>query len=152
MSKNNKIDSLKNHLTHSGITLTTLNRANLNTINDLIGLKFTAIGKDFMQAELPVDKRTRQPYGLLHGGASATLLETLGSVASYLLVESKAQHAVGIEINANHVRGVGSGKVIGTVRALHIGHTTHVWEVRIHNDKQQLVSVGRLTTMIMPNP
>ena len=141
--------NLSNNFTLTGATLDALNRSSGKTLNALIGLQFTAIGPDFLQAELPVDERTHQPYGLLHGGASAALIETLGSVASYILVARTGQHAVGIEINANHVRGITEGKVIGTVRALHIGRTTHVWEVRIHNNKQQLISAGRLTAAIV---
>ncbi len=138
-----------NNLALTGATLSNLNRSSEKTLNALIGLQFTAIGTNFLQAELPVDERTHQPYGLLHGGASAAMIETLGSVASYLLVASTGQRAVGIEINANHVRGITEGKVIGTVTALHVGRSTHVWDVRIHNSKHQLISVGRLTTAIV---
>ncbi len=137
------------NFTQTGATLAALNRSSRNTLNELMGLQFTALGPDFIQAELPVDERTHQPYGLLHGGASAALIETLGSVASYILVARKGQRAVGIEINANHVRGITSGKVTGTVRALHTGRTTHVWEVRVHDSEQRLISAGRLTAAIV---
>lgn len=145
----NKIKPYAN-FTLTGATLAALNRSSRKTLNALMGLEFTSIGPDFIQAELPVDVRTHQPYGLLHGGASAALIETLGSVASYILVSHEGKRAVGIEINANHVRGITEGKVTGTVRALHVGRTTHVWEVRIHNPDGQLISAGRLTVAIVP--
>jgi len=137
------------NLTRTKISLFHLNQSSHNTLNAAMGLQFTAMGADFIQAELPVDARTHQPQGLLHGGASATLIETLGSVASYILIAAEGKRAVGIEINANHVRGVTSGFVTGTVRALHIGRSTHVWEVRIHNPEQKLVCAGRLTVAII---
>ena len=127
-----------------------LNASNSNTLNALIGLQYTAIGKDFIQAELPVDQRTHQPYGRLHGGASMVLIESLGSVASYLLVADQGMVAVGIEINANHIRPVRHGYVIGTAKPLHVGRTTHVWQVQIHDQKQRLVCSGRMTTAIIP--
>ncbi len=138
------------NFTLTNASLSGMNRSSENTLNALMGLKFTAVGADFIQAELPVDARTHQPYGLLHGGASAALIETLGSVASYILVAEQGKLAVGIEINANHVRGIRKGKVIGTVKGLHIGRSTHVWEVRVHNLQQQLICAGRLTTAIVP--
>lgn len=139
------------NFTLTGANLKRLNRSSDKTLNALMGLEFTAIGPDFIQAELPVDERTHQPYGLLHGGASAALVETLGSVASYILVARDNKRAVGVEINANHVRGITEGKVIGTVKALHIGRTTHVWEIRVHNTSNQLICAGRLTVAIVPS-
>lgn len=137
------------NFTLTGASLKNLNRSSHKTLNELMGLEFTAIGPDFIQAELPVDERTHQPYGLLHGGASAALIEILGSVASYILVARDGKRAVGVEINANHVRGITEGKVIGTVKGLHIGRTTHVWEIRVRNTNNQLISAGRLTVAIV---
>jgi len=139
------------NFTASNISLDQLNHSSHNTINELMGVRFTSMGADFIQAVLPVDARTHQPQGLLHGGASAALIETLGSVASYILIASDNKRAVGIEVNANHVRGITSGFVTGTVRALHVGRSTHVWEVRIHNPEQKLICAGRLTVAIVPN-
>lgn len=139
------------NFTHTKVSLYQLNRSSHNTLNAAMGLQFTSMGADFIQCELPVDERTHQPQGLLHGGASAALIETLGSVASYILIAAEGKRAVGIEINANHVRGVTSGFVTGTVRALHVGRSTHVWEVRIHNSDQKLVCAGRLTVAIIAN-
>jgi len=133
-----------------GISLQRLNRSLAGTLDGHIGLHFVAIGRHFLQAQMTVSERTRQPYGLLHGGASAVMIETLGSVASHLLAAPAGKRAVGIEINANHVRGMRSGLVTGTVTALHVGRSTHVWDVRLHNPAQELVCVGRLTTAVMP--
>ena len=113
-----------------------------------LGIEFTEIGADFLRARMPVDQRTLQPYGLLHGGASVTLAETLGSSASALCVDG-GKAVVGIEINANHVRGATSGWVIGTARALHIGRSTHVWDIRIENEEGKLICVSRLTVAII---
>src|ERR1700761_2299888 len=99
-----------------------------NTMGHLIGIEFIEIGDNYLKARMPVDHRTRQPYGLLHGGASAALAETLGSVASVLVIDRDKFNCVGIEINANHLRGVREGLVTGVVTPLHIGKTTHVWD------------------------
>ncbi len=125
-----------------------LNALNNNNMIAHLGIEFTEAGPDFLRARMPVDQRTLQPYGLLHGGASVTLAETLGSTASALCVASD-KAVVGVEINANHVRGARSGWVIGTVRALHIGRTTHVWDIRIENEQGKLVCVSRLTVAVI---
>jgi 1,4-dihydroxy-2-naphthoyl-CoA hydrolase len=120
-----------------------------NTMSDHIGIEFTEIGDNYLKAKMPVDHRTRQPYGLLHGGASATLAETLGSVASALVIDQTAYDCVGLEINANHIRGVKEGYVFGTVIPLHIGRSTHVWDIRIYDEREKLVCVSRLTVAIL---
>jgi 1,4-dihydroxy-2-naphthoyl-CoA hydrolase len=99
---------------------------------------------------MPVDNRTHQPYGLLHGGASCVLAETLGSVASALVIDQAKFICVGLEINANHVRGVRQGYVTGTATPIHIGATTHVWDIRIHDEREKLVCISRLTVAILP--
>lgn len=114
-----------------------------------LGIEFIEIGDDFLRARMPVDERTRQPHGLLHGGASVALAETLGSVAGTCVIDSRTQLCVGQEINANHVRGVGSGFVIGTTRPLHIGRRSHVWEIRIVDEQERLVCVSRITLSIL---
>lgn len=119
------------------------------TMGEHIGIEFTEIGPDFLKAHMPVDARTRQPYGLLHGGASCVLAETLGSVASALVIDPERFICVGLEINANHVRGVRDGKVTGTAIPLHLGSSTHVWDIKIHDEREKLVCVSRLTVAIL---
>ena len=120
-----------------------------NTMGDYHGIEFTEIGEDYIKATMPVDHRTRQPYGLLHGGASAVLAETLGSVASHLVIDDTKDYCVGLEINANHLRGVREGLVTGIARPLHTGKTTHVWDIRIYESNEKLVCVSRLTVAIL---
>lgn len=115
-----------------------------------MGIEFVEKGEDFLRAKMPVDHRTKQPFGLLHGGASVVLAETLGSIASVLcLDEPMKQKAVGLEINANHLRAVTEGWVYGTARAIHIGRRTHVWDIQITDENQKLVCVSRLTVAIV---
>ncbi len=129
-----------------------LNESGRNTMTEHLGIEFIAIGDDFLQARMPVDRRTVQPYGLLHGGASAALAETLGSVASTLVVDRARQRVAGLEINANHVRSVREGWVTGTCRPLHVGRGTHVWDIRIEDGDGRLVCVSRLTVAILDTP
>lgn len=123
-----------------------------NTMGQHLGIEFTEVGEDFLKGRMPVDHRTRQPYGLLHGGASVALAETLGSVASAFVVDRRQYSAVGLEINANHLRGVREGFVTGIARPLHLGKTTHVWDIRIYDEKDKLVCVSRLTVAIIASP
>jgi 1,4-dihydroxy-2-naphthoyl-CoA hydrolase len=132
------------------VTLDQFNALNRDTMMQTIGIVFTEVGDDFLRATMPVDARTHQPYGLLHGGASVALAETLGSAAGMMLVDPACEIVVGIEINANHVRGVKSGTVTGTARALHIGRSTQVWEIRIEDEGQRLVCISRLTLAVVP--
>jgi 1,4-dihydroxy-2-naphthoyl-CoA hydrolase len=114
-----------------------------------IGIEFTELGPDFIRARMPVDDRTRQLHGILHGGASVALAETLGSIGAFLVIDSDRQNCVGQEINANHVRAVRSGFVVGTARPLHIGRRSHVWEMRIVDEQERLVCVSRITMSIL---
>lgn len=115
-----------------------------------LGIEYLEIGTDFIKAKMPVDFRTKQPFGLLHGGASVVLAESLGSVASVLSLDNPmTQKAVGVEINANHLRGVQNGFVYGIVRPLHVGKRTHVWEIKIENEEGKLVCVSRLTVAVV---
>lgn len=132
-----------------GSTLAALNHLSSGTLNERIGMVFTALGRGFLRAEMPADARTRQPYGLLHGGASAAMIETLGSVASGLLLTGTGRTAVGLEIHANHVRAVRSGVVTGEVRPLHAGGSTHVWRVRIVDTRGRVICDGGLTCMVL---
>lgn len=120
-----------------------------NTMGSHIGIEFTEIGENYLKGRMPVDHRTRQPYGLLHGGASATLAETLGSVAAALIVDPSQYICVGLEINANHIHGVREGYVFGTATPLHIGKTTQVWDIRILDEKEQLICVSRHTVAVL---
>jgi len=119
------------------------------TMGEHIGIAFTEVGPDYIKASMPVDARTRQPYGLLHGGASCVLAETLGSVASALVIDPEKFICVGLEINANHVRGVREGHVTGIATPLHLGASTHVWDIKIHDEHDKLVCVSRLTVAIL---
>ena len=114
-----------------------------------LGIRVTEVGNDWLRGAMPVDARTKQPFGLLHGGASVALAETLGSLAGNLCL-GEAEMAVGLEINANHVRAVTAGEVTGTARALHVGRTTQLWEIRIEDAQARLVCVSRLTLAVVP--
>ena len=130
--------------------LARINAWSANTMMETLGIRFSAIGDDWLRATMPVDHRTHQPYGLLHGGASVVLAETLGSTAAMLTLDSEKELAVGLDINANHVRGVRSGTVTGTARMLHLGRTTQVWEIRIENEEGTLVCISRITMAVVP--
>lgn len=130
------------------VSLDQLNEIGTNTMADFLGMEFTEIGPDYLRMIMPVNGRTKQPYGLLHGGASAALAETVGSVASSLIIDHKKQIAVGLDINANHIKGVTEGYVHAIARPLHIGSTTHVWDIRICDDDNKLVCISRLTVAI----
>ena len=125
-----------------------LNALSEGTAMRPLGIEFTEVGPDYVRATMPVDARTHQPYGLLHGGASVLLAETLGSTAGGLSVED-GQGVVGIEINANHLRGVRDGVVTGTARPLHVGRSTQVWEIRIEDDHGRLACISRLTLAVV---
>jgi 1,4-dihydroxy-2-naphthoyl-CoA hydrolase len=129
-----------------------INASSRNTLVDTLGMCVTEIGGDFIRGSMPVDARTRQPFGLLHGGASVALAETLGSLAGNLCLDSAREVAVGLDINANHIRAITQGIVVGTARALHLGRTTQVWEIRIEDEKQRLVCISRLTLAVVPKP
>lgn len=125
-----------------------LNELAQNTLVGHLGIQVTEIGADTLTATMPVDKRTHQPMGLLHGGASAALAETLGSMAANLAVDD-GYYCVGLEINANHLRSVTSGLVTGTASPLHLGKTTQVWDISIKNEKNQLICTSRLTMAVL---
>lgn len=132
------------------LTLEDIQRASSPpNLADALGIKFTEIGPDFLSGSMPVDERTRQPYGLLHGGASVALAETLGSFGCYLTLDPKTQYNVGLEINANHVRSVREGIVTGTAKPIHMGRTTHIWEIRIVDERDKLVCISRLTLAVL---
>ncbi|MEM9858844.1 MAG: hotdog fold thioesterase [Bacteroidota bacterium] len=132
----------------SHITAADLNAMNKNTMMEHLGIEFTDIGDDFVEAKMPVDHRTHQPYGLLHGGASVVLAETLGSVAAHLSVP-EGKLTVGLEVNANHLKSVKSGYVLGKAKPLHLGRSTHVWEISILDELQNKVCVSRITIAVI---
>ena len=131
------------------INLKSLNAVNAGTLMESLGIQFTEVGDDFLRGTMPVDERTFQPMGLLHGGANVALAESLGSAATYLILNTKTHYGVCIEINANHVGSVMQGNVTGTASLLHCGKTTHVWNIEIKDEKDRLISFSRLTMMIL---
>ena len=128
----------------------TLNSIGENTIHDALEIRFTVIGDDYLQATMPVDHRTHQPYGLLHGGASVVLAESLGSTGAGLCVDHQRYYVVGQEINANHLRSVTDGHVTGTARPIHAGRRSHVWEVQVMDDRNRLICISRMTLAVLP--
>jgi 1,4-dihydroxy-2-naphthoyl-CoA hydrolase len=129
-------------------TLEDVRRYRVNLAQHL-GIEFTEFGDDFLRGRMPVDTHTRQPFGILHGGASVALAETLGSIAAGLVVDPDKYVVVGQEINANHVRAIRDGFVIGTARPLHLGRRSHVWEIRIADEQDRLVCISRITMFVM---
>ncbi len=127
-----------------------INARSRGTLVEHLGIVMTEAGPDWLRGTMPVDARTRQPYGLLHGGASVALAETLGSIAGNLCVDGATSMVVGLEINANHLRAAREGVVTGTARALHVGRSTQVWEIRIENEAGKPVCISRLTLAVVP--
>jgi 1,4-dihydroxy-2-naphthoyl-CoA hydrolase len=130
-------------------TLEELDRTSKDSMVEYLDIRFSEIGPDYLRATMPVDKRTWQPYGLLHGGASLALAETLGSVGGNCVVDGSRFYCVGQEINANHLRAVRSGRVTGTARPVHIGARSQVWEIRIEDDKGRLACISRITLVVV---
>jgi 1,4-dihydroxy-2-naphthoyl-CoA hydrolase len=119
------------------------------TMSEHLGMEWVEIGGDFIKIRMPVDHRTKQGYGLMHGGASCALAETVGSVASILVVDTNKFSCVGLEINANHIRSVRDGHVIGIARPLHLGASTHVWDIKIYDELEKLICISRLTIAVL---
>ena len=130
--------------------LTELNGRPKNHIGALLGIEFTEIGEDYIKGRMPVDERTHQPFGILHGGASVVLAETLGSVASNLVLNPERNMGVGLEVNANHLRPVKEGWVTGVCTAIHIGGKTHIWDIKLYNDAGKMTCISRLTVAVVP--
>ncbi len=134
------------------ISIQALSGIHVDTAVARLGIEFLEVGDDFIRARVPVDERTRQPYGLLHGGVSVVLAETLGSCGA-AFASPPGYRAVGLDINANHLKGATQGWVTGTTRPVHIGRTTHVWHIDLHNDAGELTCVSRITMAILaPRP
>lgn len=121
-----------------------------NTMADYIGIEWVELGDNYLKAKMPVDHRTKQPYGLLHGGASCVLAETIGSIASAMVIDHAKFICVGLEINANHVRSAREGYVTGIATPLHLGSNTHVWDIKIYDEINKLVCISRLTVAVIP--
>ncbi len=119
------------------------------TMQGAIGIRITEVGDDFLRGTMPVDHRTKQPFGLLHGGASVALAETLGSMAGWMCLPDNGSRCVGLEINANHLKAMRDGEVTGTARPLHLGRSTQVWEIRITGSEDALVCISRLTLAVV---
>lgn len=136
-------------LFNPNISLETLNKLSTNTLVTHLGIEFTAMGENWIEATMPVDHRTHQPLGLLHGGASVALAETLGSVAATFCVDANKQYCVGLDINANHVKSVREGRVTGRTTPIHVGKKTQVWEIRITNEQKELVCISRITLAVI---
>ncbi|MEO7047592.1 MAG: hotdog fold thioesterase [Ferruginibacter sp.] len=119
------------------------------TMGTHLGMEWVELGPDFLKMRMPVDERTKQPYGLLHGGASCALAETVGSIASHLVMDAEKFICVGLEINANHLRSAKQGFVTATATPLHLGSSTHVWDIKIHDEEEKLICISRLTVAIL---
>lgn len=134
-------------------TVAELNAWSRNTMGEHLGIEITAVEERAIEGRMPVDHRTHQPMGLLHGGASVVLAETLGSIGAVLQVDRSKQACVGLEINANHIKSVRSGYVIGRAEALHLGRTTQIWEIRIrHEETDALICISRITMAVIDVP
>lgn len=132
------------------VDIDAINARARGSLVETLGIRITEAGDDWLRGTMPVDARTKQPYGLLHGGASVALAETLGSMAGNLCVDNAKEMVVGLEINANHLRAAREGVVTGTARAIHVGRSTQVWEIRIENEAGKPVCVSRITLAVVP--
>jgi len=133
----------------SSQTLEELNERAHNTMGQHLEMLFTELGSDYLKMKMPVIAKTKQPMGLLHGGATAALAETIGSVCAVMCVDTEKESIVGLELNINHIRAIKEGFVIATCMPHHVGRTTHVWNIEIRDEKDRMVSVARLTTMVI---
>jgi 1,4-dihydroxy-2-naphthoyl-CoA hydrolase len=131
------------------ITVDALQKLTIDNLAAHLGIEFIEIGTDYVRARMPVDERTRQPFGILHGGASVALAETLGSIGASCCIDLSHQYCVGLEINANHVRSVREGYVYGKAKPLHLGKSTQIWEIRITDEADKLVCISRITLAVL---
>jgi 1,4-dihydroxy-2-naphthoyl-CoA hydrolase len=134
---------------HENLTVDTLQSFGKNNMVEHLGILFTEIGENYIKATMPVDHRTTQTYGILHGGASVSLAETIGSIAAALVIDNEKYYCVGLEINANHIRSVRKGFVTGISIPIHIGRKTHVWEIKMYDVEEKLICICRLTVAIL---
>lgn len=134
---------------NKNLKLEDLHNLQPNTMSSLLEMEWVEVGNDFLRLRMPVNDKTKQPYGLLHGGASCALAETIGSIGSFLVIDSTKKLCVGLEINANHVKSARDGFVTATAKPLHLGNSTHIWDIRIEDDNQNLICISRLTVAIL---
>ena len=135
---------------NKSLKLADIEMTGAGTMSEFLEMQFVELGDDYIKMKMPVGERTKQPYGLLHGGASCALAETAASLASQLVLDPKKFICVGIEINANHIQSARDGFVTAITRPLHLGATTHVWDIKIYDDLGKLVCVSRLTVAVIP--
>lgn len=133
------------------LTVEALNAYKSDTMASYLEMEWVEVGADYLRMRMPVSPKTKQPYGLLHGGASCALAETIGSMASFLCIDPAEHLCVGMEINANHIKSAREGFVTATCKPLHLGKTSHVWDIRIENDQNELVCISRLTVAVLKN-
>ncbi|MFK8045763.1 MAG: PaaI family thioesterase [Crocinitomicaceae bacterium] len=126
-----------------------MNSMNKNTLMEVLSIEYTNVGEDFVEAKMPVNSSTHQPMGLLHGGASAALIESIASIGSALCVDLNLQAVVGLELNANHLKSASTGFIYARGELIHCGKTTHLWQVNIRNEENEMVCTGRLTVMVI---
>lgn len=134
---------------HQNYTVEQLNQRGINTMVDFLGIQFVEIGPDFMKASMPVNERTKQPIGILHGGANVALAETVASTAANAVVDISKRYCVGLEINANHIRSVQQGLVIATCSPIHLGRTTQIWQIHIYNEQGKQTCISRMTAAVI---
>ena len=139
----------KERIFPADVQLESLRQMSKNTMVSHLGIEFVEVGDNYIMATMPVDHRTHQPMGLLHGGASVALAETLGSIGATMTLDLRKQYAVGLEINTNHLRSVRSGIVTGKASPIHIGRTTQVWSIEITNEENKKVAISRITMAIL---
>jgi 1,4-dihydroxy-2-naphthoyl-CoA hydrolase len=133
-------------------TIEQINAINKNTIMEQLDIKYTEMGVNYICGTMPVNSKTHQPAGLLHGGASCVLAESLGSLGSSLIADPRKNNVTGIEINANHIKGKTEGIVTGKASLIHFGRTTHIWQIEITDEEDALICISRLTVLIVPKP
>ena len=134
---------------NKNLKLADLKNLQPNTMSSFLEMEWVEVGDDFLRLRMPVNDKTKQPYGLLHGGASCALAETIGSIGSFLVIDSTKKLCVGLEINANHVKSAREGFVTATAKPIHLGNSTHIWDIRIEDDSQNLICISRLTVAIL---
>ena len=130
-------------------TLLTLNSFNKNTLMETLKIEFVDVGVDFVTAKMPVNSAVHQPYGILHGGATAALAETVGSCASALFVDTKTKIIKGIELSVNHLKSKKEGTVFGIAKPIHKGRTTHLWEIKVVDENEKLISICKITNIVL---
>ena len=141
--------SINKNIFPDNLDLEQINAFSANCMVGHLGIRFTEQGLDYLRATMPVDHRTKQPLGLLHGGATAALAETMGSIASHLIIDNEKYYTVGIEVSAQHIKKATEGTVIGTVSPIHIGRTLHIWKIEVNDDQGSMIALCKLTSIVV---